>query len=124
MRSASGRGHARVTAFAATLVLLGLGACKDSGLLNRNSPLAEAMHRPSRYPVYEATSPASTFIVRVGGQSWITAGQPEAIPQALLKPVATAQGVQLYALVWDQSPYTRLYVSAEDGGFRSLARAT
>ncbi|MGH7553813.1 MAG: hypothetical protein ACREMQ_12375 [Longimicrobiales bacterium] len=109
-----------------TLALLFLGGCKDSGLPDRNLPLEEAMNRQWRYPVYEAATPTTdpdARVFTVDGRSWMTTGERQEIPQALLKPAGNAEGIQLFALVWDEGPFTRLYILGQDGQYRPLARA-
>jgi hypothetical protein len=106
--------------------LLLLGGCRDSGLPNRNLPLEEAMNRQWRYPVYEAATPTTDPDARVfalDGRSWMTTGERQAIPQNMLKAAGNAEGTQVFALVWDESPFTRLYILGQDGQYRPLARA-
>ena len=62
----------------------------------------------------------SAFVV--GGARWQTTGPPETVPQRLLRPVASTSGIQLYALSWDEPPYSRLYAAGPEGVLRLLAR--
>lgn len=118
----------------ARLMLTGAGAlvlwtgtgCKDSGLPGRNTPVDEAMRQAGGYAVYDAAEPgrdpwAAAFVM--GGARWQTTGPPETVPQRLLRPVASTSGIQLYALAWDEPPYSRLYAAGPEGELRLLARA-
>jgi hypothetical protein len=110
---------------ACALVLWTGAGCRDSGLPGRNTPVAEAMRQAGSYPVYEAAEPgldpsAGAFVM--GGARWQTTGPPETVPQRLLRPVASTSGIQLYALSWDEPPYSRLYAAGPEGLLRLLAR--
>lgn len=115
----------RRAAQAGGLALLLLAGCKDSGLPHRNTPADQARTLGWRYTLYEQADPLSdraAAIFNTGGERWITSGAQETIPATLLRPVATTQGIPLYALVWDQPPYTRLYVAGQSGRWRPLGR--
>jgi hypothetical protein len=89
--------------------VLGLTACRDSGLPDRNLPLPEARHRQYSFPAYE---PAGHAPVALAGRHWIRSLPVETIPAARLVPVGSADGTQLYAVSGARPPYSRLYAPA------------
>jgi hypothetical protein len=127
MTASARRAFARlVPAGACALVLWAGTGCRDSGLPGRNTRVEDAMRQTGGYPVYEAAAPgvdpsAAAFVM--GGVRWQTTGPPETVPQRLLRPVASTSGIQLYALTWDEPPYSRLYAAGPEGELRLLARA-
>jgi hypothetical protein len=92
-----------------TMALVGLSACKDSGLPDRNLPIQEARQREYGYPVYERAPDATA--VAAAGRNWIRSAAVESIPAGLLVPVEGAD-VQLYAVRGATAPYDRLYAPA------------
>lgn len=114
-------------ASAGALALLVLAGCQDSGLPGRNTPAEDARTREWRYTLYEQADPLTdraAAIFNMGGERWMTSGAQESIPASLLRPIASTQGIDLYALVWDEPPYTRLYVAGQAGRWRPLARGS
>jgi hypothetical protein len=97
---------------AAGLCVLGLSACHEGGLPDRNIPLQEARHRQYGYPVYQpvANNPA----VALAGRHWMRSLPVETIPADLLVAVGTAGGVRLYAVRGARAPYSRLYSPVGD----------
>lgn len=100
----------------AVVALLGLTACKDNGLKDRNLPLDEARHRQYSYPAYEATP--SDVPVAAGGRAYMPSLPYESIPDGVLVPVSGATGEVLYAVRGSQAPYSRLYAEAGEGRWR------
>lgn len=90
----------------ASVLVLGLGACRDSGLPDRNLPLDEARFREFRYPAYQPL--ADNAPVAAAGRVWLGSLPVETIPQRLLTPVATTEGRTLYAAQGQSNP-GRLY---------------
>ncbi|CAN5806140.1 hypothetical protein BH23GEM9_BH23GEM9_25080 [soil metagenome] len=92
---------------AAAVCALGLSACHEGGLPDRNLPLQEARHRQYGYPVYQpvANNPA----VAMGGRHWMRSLPVETIPARLLMPVGSAEGTTLYTVRGARTPYSRLY---------------
>jgi hypothetical protein len=107
------RGGAGRVALAAVAVVLGLAACKDSGLPDRNLPIEEARQRQYGYPAY--TPAADPAPVAAAGRNWVRSAALESIPAHLLVPVSGAEGTQLYAVRGTRAPYSRLYGPAEGG---------
>jgi hypothetical protein len=98
-------GVARRVAIAAGLLVL--GGCHEGGLPDRNLPLQEARHREYGYPVYQPV--ADNPQVAAAGRHWMRTVPVETIPARLLSPVATTNGVNLYAVEGHRAPYSRLY---------------
>jgi hypothetical protein len=115
-------------------VLIG---CQDLGLPGANGPEAEAARREWRYVVYDMTGAAGgqpEFVL--GGTSaagdaagaaeptrWLTSAEHLRIPDHLLRPVASTGGTTVYAMGWEQAPYSRLYTPAvESGTYHPLHR--
>jgi hypothetical protein len=98
---------------------LALIGCRES--IGDNIPREEAINRPWHYPVYDMTpSPAQQpgIVVHADGRTWHAHDAPHRaygagfgveIPQRLLRQVGTADGIALYALATDASPFARLY---------------
>jgi hypothetical protein len=103
----------------AALVVLGLGACRDSGLPDRNLPLDEARFREFRYPAYQPL--AQSAPVAAAGRVWIGAASVETVPQRLLTPVATVEGVVLYGLRNQVNP-GRLYAPVGEDRWQPYLR--
>ena len=114
----------RWTLRAGALALVALAGCVDSGLPERNTSMPEAMSAPSSYEVYEGSSaltdPAAA-VITMQRQRWMTAGFAPHVPREMLEPVASAGGRPLYALSWDDPPFTRLYLEGPGGELRELA---
>jgi hypothetical protein len=91
----------------AIAAVLGLSACRDSGLPDRNIPLPEARHRQYSFVAYQPA--ANNPPVAMAGRHWIRSLPVETIPAARLVPVGSAEGTQLYALRGARAPYSRLY---------------
>jgi hypothetical protein len=117
MKLRRGAGRVWMAAVAATV---GLSACKDSGLPDRNLPLDEARHRESRYPAYQPT--ADNQPVAHAGRHWIRTLPVESIPSSLLEPVGGTAGMQLYAVRGSRPPYSRLYTPMGEDRWAPLLR--
>jgi hypothetical protein len=102
----------------AAALLAAAGGCKDSGLPGRNTPLAVADTMSWTYPAYEM---GSTHAVRVWDHDWMVAAPAIRIPADLLVEVARDGEREVYALVSDTEPYSRLYLK-EEGAYAPLAR--
>jgi hypothetical protein len=96
-----------VRALVAAVAVLSLGACRDSGLPDRNLPLQEARHREFRYPAYQPT--AGNTPVALAGRQWMRQLPLETIAQDMMVPVGDADGTMLYAVRGARAPYSRLY---------------
>lgn len=116
MRGAGRTARLGVVAMAA---VLGLSACRDNGLKDRNLPLEEARHRENRYPVYQASTEPP---VAIAGHAYIGGAPNVSIPARLLTPVGDAQGTQLYSLRTEQAPFARLYASVGGDEWRPFER--
>lgn len=106
---------------AVILAAAAMAACKDSGLPGRNTPIDEALNAEWRYPLYQSAD-AAAGALQLDGQRWVPSQTTVAIPQRLLRPVATSARGQLHALTWDQQPYTRLYLAAPGGEWTPVNR--
>jgi hypothetical protein len=89
--------------------VLGLTACRDSGLPDRNLPLQEARHRQYSFVAYE---PANQPPIAFAGRHWIRSLPIETIPVARLEAVGAVDGTELFALRGARTPYSRLYAPA------------
>jgi hypothetical protein len=103
---------------------LALGACRDSGLPDRNLPISEAENRPFRYAVYDAAAPAvaAQSVIQADSARWMIAGGAEPIRAALMTPVAAEGGAQVFAPAWERAPYDRLWIQVGDGMYKPLQR--
>jgi hypothetical protein len=108
----------RVVVLAAAGVL-GLSACRDNGLPDRNLPLQEARHRQYGYPAYQNV--AAHAPVAADGRYWAPSLPLETIPERLLVPIGNA-GTPLYAVRGAATPYSRLYAPAADGRWQPYLR--
>jgi hypothetical protein len=95
-----------------------LSACRDSGLPDRNLPLAAAEQRTFGYPTYQPMGQALTEVWELDGRRWQLSGHIEAIPQGQLRSVANANGTSMYALQWDEAPVDQLYTPVGEGRWR------
>lgn len=111
----------RMQIIAVILAATGMAACKDSGLPGRNTPIDEAMRAEWRYPLYQPAD-AAAGPIQLDGQRWVASQAAVEIPPHLLRPVATSEQGQLHALIWDQQPYTRLYLAAPGGEWTPVDR--
>ena len=102
------------------MCVLGLSACKDNGLPDKNLPLEEARYRTSSYPAYQPN--AANTQVTVAGQQWIGSLPVESIPDRLLVPLGMVEGTALYALRGRSAPYARLYSPVGEGRWRPFVR--
>jgi len=100
--------------------VLGLAACRDNGLPDKNLPVQEARARENRYPVYEAA--AESTPVAIAGRAYIGSAPLARIPGRLMTPIGEAAGTQLYARRGEQAPYARLYASAGGDHWRPYLR--
>lgn len=108
-----------------TLVAAGSAGCVDSGLPNRNTPVAEAAHQEGAYTLYEESAEArsaSRGVYAVAGHRFIAAGRFERIPHRLLRPIGMANGRQVMVLTWDAEPFDRFYLARSDGTYSPLLR--
>ena len=95
--------------------------CEDLGLAHRNTPEAEAAEHAFRYVVYEPAGHAGgpneivTEMAPAGGQGaprgqhWLAASERVEIPPSMIRAVGGSGESALYALVWDDAPYERLF---------------
>ncbi len=104
----------------AMLCGIGLGACRDNGLPNRNLPLAEARHKTFRYLAYQPTT--TNRPVALAGSLWIGSLPIESIPDRMLEQAGNAEGTVLYALKGRRAPYSRLYSPVGGGRWRPFLR--
>jgi len=106
-----GRGWTVIGAVA--LLAATAAGCKDSGLPGRNTPLAVADTAGWTYPAYDM---GATHAIRVWDHDWMVAAPALRIPADLLVEVARDRGRDIFALVTDTEPYSRLYLE-EDGTY-------
>ena len=122
--------------FLPCLALLGLTACQDVGLPDRNLPLEDAKHRAPAALVAAVHGTGTDSLmareateqpvaregelgaerkrpVAIAGRAYIVSGRAHEVPRDMLRPVGSYQGRPLYALSWDQQPFDRLYTPAE-----------
>jgi hypothetical protein len=104
----------------ATLAAFATAGCRDSGLPDRNLPLADAETRRFSYEVYQPRDEAET-VFRHDQADWVVAGEPQRIPASHLVSAGSAEGRALFALVTDAAPYDRLYVETA-GAWTPFAR--
>ena len=131
--------RARATLFA-TIALVALAGCKDSGLPDRNLPYEEAAHRPPDALV-QAVHPATraggadahggmpmdsahagaaanaSRAVTIGEQTFVPAGMPLDIDAALLTQVGAGGGMSFHAVRGDDAPYDRVYMTHPGGRY-------
>jgi hypothetical protein len=81
--------------------------CKDSGLPGRNTPLAVADTIGWTYPAYDM---GTTHAIHVWEHDWMIAAPAIRIPDDLLVAVARDGAREVFALVTDTEPYSRLYL--------------
>ncbi len=105
------RGRLRVIGIGAVLAAVGAGACRDSGLPDRNLPLTDAMERPFRYGTYD--NAGAVRPVTAAQREWVAAGPAQRIPDNLLVAVE-AGSRDVFRLATEEAPYTRLYVRSGD----------
>jgi hypothetical protein len=102
------------------VAIMGLAACQDVGLPDRNLPLQEARHRQYGYPTYQPA--AEQEQIAAAGRHWMASLPVERIPDRLLVPVGNTNGTPLYALRGSDAPHSRLYARAGDGRWRPFLR--
>ena len=91
-----------------------LGACEPAKY--QLMPLEEAMYRMPSPLVAQVHGPAQPIPgvpqgpVRVGERYWQAVGIVHRLPNDLVRPVATLDGVMFHSLSWDQEPFDRLFV--------------
>jgi hypothetical protein len=100
------RGAAKGVWVAAACVVV-TSACHEGGLPDRNLPLQEARHREYGYVVYQPV--ANNPQLALAGRHWMRSLPVETIPQSLMVPVGSAEGVALHAVRGRGAPYSRLY---------------
>jgi len=100
-----GRGWTAIGA--AALLAATAAGCKDSGLPGRNTPLAVADTAGWTYPAYDL---GTTHPVRVWEHDWMVAAPAIRIPNDMVVEVARDGQREVYALVTDTEPYSRLYL--------------
>ncbi|MGH7505536.1 MAG: hypothetical protein ACRELX_07780 [Longimicrobiales bacterium] len=120
----------RLGQWSALLSLAALAGCLDVGLAGRNTPETEAANSEWRYRVYDIGQPANAVTeitlgtaaaaeAGAGAQEplhWLSSAETVEIPQELLRPIGAADGATVFALVWDEAPYDRLYTPAPRAG--------
>lgn len=104
----------------ALLCVVGLSACRDNGLPDRNLPLDEARNREYGYPVYERATNAAP--IAFGGRHWIRTMPVEEVPSRLLVQVGNAEGTLLFARRGEDAPHSRLYSPAGNNRWIAYVR--
>ena len=122
---------ARATLFA-TVALVGLSACKDSGLPDRNLPIEDAEHRapdalvqavhPESRPEAEGADAhgglsMATRPVTIGDQTFAASGMPATMDASGLTQVGTVGGMGFFAARGDGAPYDVLYMAHGESGY-------
>ena len=100
--------------------VLGLSACRDNGLTDKNLPLDDARNRQYSYPGYQPA--AESAPVAAAGEYYIGAAPSVRIPARLLTPVGNSEGTALYAASGAKAPYARLYASVGNDEWRPFLR--
>ena len=133
--------RARATLFA-TLAIVALAGCKDSGLPDRNLPIDEATRRPpdalvqavhpetragqaahGETPADEAHGGAAgsaamtSRAIRIGDQTFLPAGMPTDVDPALLSQVGAGGGMSFHAVRGDDAPYDRVFMTHPGGRY-------
>lgn len=123
--------RARASLFA-TVAIVGLGACKDSGLPDRNLPIDEAQHRaPDALveAVHAESRPAAdaahgagvmtdgTRPITIGDQIFAASGRPMPMDAAGLTQVGSVGGMGFFAGRDDTAPYDQLYMAHGESGY-------
>jgi hypothetical protein len=103
-----GRGWTAIGA--AALLAATAAGCKDSGLPGRNTQLAVADTAGWTYPAYDM---GTTHPVRVWEHDWMVAAPAIRIPDDRLVEVAKDGDREVFALVTDREPYSRLYLKEQ-----------
>ncbi len=107
----------RRAGLAVAAVALALAGCKDLGVRGAaNVPLPIARTKPPAFWSYQAVNPQQRKpyqgrtgdVVTAGNQQFLVQFPDFSGPPSLLAPVG-GQGV--YALRWDQPPYSQVYVA-------------
>lgn len=89
-----------------------LGGCRFIG---KNTPLEEARFRVPKtvretqvrmQPAPPSEFPRERF--RIGDQEWIVTATEYQLPDRVVRPVGTSDGLVFYALAWDEPPFDRL----------------
>ncbi|MGH7502256.1 MAG: hypothetical protein ACREL7_10920 [Longimicrobiales bacterium] len=111
MESNGGR---QIVGIAAAAIIFVATGCRDSGLPDRNLPLAEAEHRRFGYELYEPSDAAESALQHEDSE-WVVAGPPMNIPASRLVPAGTAGGRAVFTLANDPAPFDRLYVEGDRG---------
>jgi hypothetical protein len=108
-------------ATAILVATIAMASCRDLGLQG-NIPLAEAENRQFRYSTYELSDDAArgARMLPFEARNWIASAAVEVIPDRLLREVGEAAGTTLYAPVWAETPYVRLYARAEPGRWHPI----
>ena len=104
----------------AVACVVGLTACRDNGLPDRNLPRDAARHRSYGYSVYEPAQNAA--LISAGGHNWLGGVPAQTIPSRMLVAVSGATGAQVYALRGEQAPYGVLYMPAGENQWLPLYR--
>lgn len=104
----------------AVFAVVGVGACKDSGLPDRNLPIDEARNREFRFTAYQPTADNAT--IAFAGRHWMRTLPVETIAPNVLMPVGSADGVQFHAVRGSRAPYSRLYAPVGEGRWAPYVR--
>ncbi|HEX6590247.1 MAG TPA: hypothetical protein VF039_14670 [Longimicrobiales bacterium] len=129
--------RARATLFA-TIAVVAVAGCKDSGLPDRNLPIDEAAHRApdalvqavhpetragaegaAAMPTDEAHAGAATQsrAITIGEQTFLPAGMPMDVDPALLTQVGAGGGMSFHAVRGDEAPYDRVFMTHPGGRY-------
>jgi hypothetical protein len=109
-------GRGRAALGVAVLLAAASAGCKDSGLPGRNTPIAVADTASWTYPAYDK---GTTHPIRVWEHDWLIAAPAIRIPAGRLVEIARDGDRQVFALVSDTEPYSRLYLR-ESGTYGAM----
>ncbi|HEX7049204.1 MAG TPA: hypothetical protein VF188_03245 [Longimicrobiales bacterium] len=108
---------------------LALAACEQSK--TELMPLEAAANQPVKVAVKEETGLVVPRVTRPGaeiptepvelaGRRWQATPTEYSLPTEMVRPVGTADGLELYALAWDEEPFDRLLTPVRPGSWREL----
>lgn len=105
------RTAARCVATAA-IAAVALSGCNTKG---ENLPVDIAKYQPPKLLLAETARllprpEIPTRVVGVAGDLWMPTATEYELPARAVQPVGTAEGLDFYALAWDEPPYDRLLV--------------
>jgi hypothetical protein len=108
---------------ALALATAGFAAC---GTYGDNIPLDQAVNRDPLPLVARTMGTAtearqgSAEVITVGDRRWTPSGERVRVPDAQVRAIGTVAGARVFALTWDEEPFSLLLTREEDGRYRLL----